>query len=415
MWQLGEGLVGDRLRHDLDTLIAASAVTAGQLRLQPDRLTLVYRQPYSGHYYRISWQQQIIRSRSLWDADFEPPPLADGRIWSGRRAGPGGQRLLVLAQAVQSPGGSRIVAVAEDVAPLQAALLQLAAGIGAFALLTLVLLLGLQQWLVRRSLRPLLRLSGQLNQVERGERTDLPTAGVPSEVLPLVERFNGLLALLAARLQRSRKGLGNLAHALKTPLAVLTQTADELAGPAGARMNEQLALMRATIERELRRARLAGGGADLRPFDLRQALEALIDALRRIYRDKPLEFELECDGDPRFAGDREDFLELMGVLLDNACKWAGRRVRLSVHGGERLAVRIDDDGPGIAAAQRERLLGRGQRLDEEPPGAGLGLAIARDMVEQYRGALTLGASALGGLCIDLRLPARAAPPGRSGR
>ena len=408
LWQMAERYVADRLQHDLDTLIAASTVATGALRTESDRLTLIYQQPYSGHYYRIAWSGQLIRSRSLWDADFAVPALQAGQSWRGHSAGPEGQHLLVLAQAVATAQGARVVAVAEDMAPLRSALLRLNVAVAVFTLLVLVTLLLLQQRLVRRSLQPLLQLSDQLEQVERGERADLPTSGVPREVLPLVERFNELLGLLAARLQRSRKGLGNLAHALKTPLAVLTQTADDLAGhPQGGRLREQVAVMGDTIERELRRARLAGGGADLRVFDLREALEALLDTLGRIYRDKRLSLQLECDPGARFAGDREDFLELMGVLLDNACKWARQRVRVRASAEGVLRILIEDDGPGIAPAERERLLARGARRDEAQPGAGLGLAIARDVVEQYGGKLILRASAWGGTAVELELPLRA--------
>lgn len=404
-WHLGQRYVAGRLGHDLDTLLAASAVTGGTLGVDSQRLTLIYQQPYSGHYYRVSWEDQTVRSRSLWDADFKIPPLSAGQRWSGSRSGPQGQHLLVLAQGVHSAGRVRTVAVAEDVAPLRAALLRLSAGIAGFALASLALLLWLQRRLVRTGLRPLLRLTADLERVERGERESLPLAGVPTEVLPLVARFNDLLALLSARLQRSRKGLGNLAHALKTPLAVLTQTADELRGsPAGERLTTQLALMGRTIERELRRARLAGGAVGLRPFDLTEALDALLDTLGRIYRDRELDLSLECDPRARFAGDREDFLELMGVLLDNACKWAHRRVRVSAYAGERLRVIIEDDGPGISPAERDRLLARGARRDEAQPGAGLGLAIAGDVVEQYQGSLGLSESRWGGLAVELELP-----------
>lgn len=403
--QMVEQFVVDRLRHDLDTLIAASAVVDGRLQVETDRLTLVYRRAYSGHYFRLDWQGQVVRSRSLWDADFQLPALPAGALWRGQREGPQDQRLVVLAQAVADPGGPRRVAVAEDMAPLQAALDRVTAGIAAFALLSLAVLLGLQRALVRYSLSPLRRLLQRLEEVERGERAELPTAEVPSEVLPLVERFNGLLALLAVRLERSRKGLGNLAHALKTPLAVLTQTADDLsAHPQGRQLREQVAALREVVERELRRARLAGGRGEGRGFELGAALAALVDTLRRIYRDKALEVDCELPEGARFAGDREDFLELMGVLLDNAFKWARGRVRIQAGGAGTLVIRIEDDGPGIAASERERLLRRGERLDERQPGAGLGLDIARDIVAEYGGELSLQPAGLGGLAVVLRLP-----------
>lgn len=414
MSTLTERYMADRLRHDLDTLIAASSVVDGQLALPPERLALVYRQAYSGHYYRVSRGEQLLRSRSLWDADFSVPELTAGEEWRGRRAGPDGQRLLVMAQAVATGDEPRIIAVAEDTTELETSLRQLTLAIGLFATLTLIGLLGLQKALIRRSLQPLRRLQEQLQQMERGERRDLPISGVPQEILPLVERLNSLLALLAARLERSRKALGNLAHALKTPLAVLTQMADDPAtGACRDQLAGQLTIMRTTVERELRRARLAGGGLS-GSFDLHETVETLLDTLTRIYRDKPLALEVACDPGAQFAGDREDILELLGVLLDNAFKWAKSRISIEVAAGTTLAITIEDDGPGIAPDQRARLLGRGQRLDEGPAGTGLGLAIASDIVEQYQGELTLAAASLGGLAVALRLPGRSPGPLKSG-
>lgn len=398
--------VEDRLRHDLDTLIAASTATEGTTEPGFERLPLVYQQAYSGHYYRVAGAGGVARSRSLWDAELPVPTLAGGQSWRGGLPGPDDQWLLVLAQGIATKSGVRVVAVAEDIAPLQAQLHRLTIAIPAFALAILAALLWLQQVLVRRSLRPLLRLQDHLREMERGERTELPTADVPSEVLPLVQRLNGLLGLLAARLERSRKSLGNLAHALKTPLAVMTQTTADVDGPAGRQLSQQVAQMRDTVDRELRRARLAGGASLGARFDLRQELDALVDTLRRIYRDKPLTVDIECSADAGFSGDREDFLELMGVLLDNAFKWAHSRVRIAIEGNDALRIAIEDDGPGIDPVQQARLLERGQRLDERLPGAGLGLAIARDMVEQYEGRLTLERSPLGGLLVSLQLPGR---------
>lgn len=405
MRTLAETYVTDRLRHDLDTLIAAATMVDGRLALLSDHLTLIYQQPYSGHYYRVSQGDTTLRSRSLWDTDFAIPALAAGQAWQGRAPGPAGQRLLVLAQAVSTAEGPRVVAVAEDISLLEASLQRLILAIAVFVLTSLAVLLWQQQRLIRRGLQPLLQLQDQLRQMERGGRQSLATTGVPREILPLVQRLNQLLALLTAQLERSRKAAGNLAHALKTPLAVLTQTADDLADTAaGQQLHEQLNAMRTTVDRELRRARLAGGGLPRR-FDLHEAVEALLHTLTRIYRDKPLLVEDDRAPGTWFAGNREDFLELMGVLLDNAFKWARSRVRIRVDGDKRqLLITIEDDGSGIAPELRSRLLTRGERLDEAQPGAGLGLAIAQDIVEQYQGRIELGTSALGGLAVSLQLP-----------
>lgn len=401
---LAEQYVTERLRHDLETLIAVTTLTDERQGVAAEQLASL--QLPAGRYYYISRGDRSLRSRSLENLDFDLPKLASGQEWDGMRTGPDNQELLIVAQAARIDGQAGVVALAEDVSQLEANLHRLTLAVGALAMFALVGLLWLQRVLIRRSLRPLHQLQDQLRQMERGERHTLPIEGVPQEILPLVDRLNSLLALLSARLERSRKAAGNLAHALKTPLAVLTQLADDPAtGACRSQLSEQLFFIRSTVDRELRRARLAGGTLSGH-FDLHEALEALLDTLTRIYREKSLRLRVDCAPGAQFAGDREDFLELMGVLLDNAFKWANHTIHIRVSAGTELGIGIEDDGPGIEASQRDRLLARGQRLDESPTGAGLGLAIASDIVEQYQGQLMLGEAQLGGLAVSLRLPGR---------
>lgn len=234
---------------------------------------------------------------------------------------------------------------------------------------------------------------------------------MPQEVLPLVQKINRLLATLQHRLQRSRDAMGNLAHALKTPLTLLGQLADReenFRDPGvAAQMRGQLEKIRALTERELKRARLAGASGSRERLDLAQELRTLTDVLRQLYRERDLSIQVETGDRLEFPADREDMHELFGNLLDNACKWADSRVRLHAepHGGA-VRVRIEDDGPGRDPEELERLNRRGVRIDEDSvPGHGLGLAIAQDALQHYGGRMQLGRSTeLGGLKVEVELP-----------
>ena len=213
-------------------------------------------------------------------------------------------------------------------------------------------------------------------------------ADAPAEVRPLLAAVERLSRHQAQRLGRIRHAAGNLSHALKTPLAVLGHSADALAArgdeEGAAAIRTQLETMRATIERELRRARLAGGAAGGAGFALRAQLGALVEVLQRLHAGRGLRIELEAD-ERTWPVDREDMLELFGNLLDNACKWARARVRVVVApdaGTARLAFSVEDDGPGVAHELLERLGTAGLRADESRPGHGLGLAQVQLTVQE---------------------------------
>jgi signal transduction histidine kinase len=233
---------------------------------------------------------------------------------------------------------------------------------------------------------------------------------VPSEVLPLVREVNRLLALLALRLRRSREALGNLAHALKAPLTVLTQLADDdhvrrhpVLGP---QIDEQLQILRGRIDSELRRARVAGGRAGGAPLDLQPEIETLVETLRKLHRDRHLDIVCRIGPGVRFRGDREDLLELCGNLLDNACKWARSRVLVTVRHDDTLRLTVEDDGPGCSPEDIGRIAQRGVRLDETTEGHGLGLAIASGIAASYGAELQFGRSReLGGFEVSLSFPA----------
>ena len=416
--QFADRFVGDRLEHDLETVVGQLTFGPdGDASVAGDRLTLVYEQPYSGHYFQVDLPgKQPLRSRSLWDAALPVPDLSPGEAVEHRVKGPRDEPLLLLARGAKKGGRSIVVAVAEDMGPLQRAVNWVYAGVALGGVATLVILLVVQHRVVRGGMAPLESLRGSLRRLESGDQNSLDTRDVPAEVLPLVEEVNALLEMLQQRLERSRKTAGNLAHALKTPLTILGQLQRDSAlddHPAlRDEIDTELRRLEAIVERELKRARLAGGRTPGVRVRVAEEMQSLIETLTALHRDEGLNLRSDIQPGCVFAGDREDFLELMGVLLDNAFKWADTEVVVRVEAGAAgLIVTLDDDGPGCPTDKLNLLMKRGWRLDETKPGSGLGLAIAGDIVRQYGGSIGFSRSILGGLAVRLVLPGEAHMPG----
>jgi len=389
------------LEYEARSVLAAIAPGPQGLRLETTRLSPAYGTPLSGRYFVVQTDATHWRSRSLWDAEL-PAPLTPGPV-PGLVDGPGGQRLLCLRADYRRHGSAVSVVVAADIAPLLAefgriGLLLLALGLVVVALLTWV-----QRWWMRRAaLAPLQQAERQLRELQRGERQLLDT-DAPRELEPLIAEINRLLAHTRQALTRSRHALGNLGHALKTPLAVLLSAADRADPQLRAELQAQIAQMQRRIARELGRARTAGASGAGERFAPHDDLPLLIDSLRRAHAR-----ELSCDWQApagALALERDDMLELLGNLLDNACKWARGAVRLRIEQRPReVEIRVEDDGPGIAEARRAEALSRGGRLDEQVEGHGLGLGIVADIVAAYHGGMELQRSPLGGLLVLVRLP-----------
>jgi len=264
--------------------------------------------------------------------------------------------------------------------------------------------------LVRRALVPFDRIRRRLSEVRDGTERQLSGA-YPSEVQPLVDDLNALLEHRERAVARAVSKAGDLAHGLKTPLAVLAQEAErtEAAGhhDLAATMSQQVERMRRQIDYHLAHARAAASGATPGArCSIVASVEGLTRTLLRIHESRGIAIDVNIAGSHCVRGQREDLDEMLGNLLDNACKWARSRVAIDASSsGGAVVITVDDDGPGLEASMRHIVLQRGVRADEAAPGSGLGLAIVRDLAELYGGSISLGAAPIGGLRARLELPA----------
>ncbi|MFU8838682.1 MAG: ATP-binding protein [Thiohalomonadaceae bacterium] len=404
---LVEDYVLTRLQHDADTLYARLLLQSTLPEQITPTLGTIYDTPLSGHYFRIDAGSQIIRSRSLWDVDLPLAALSEAKSSVSRIAGPAGQQLLNYSRRYEVQGQMLTISVAEDVAAMERTVSSLEQQLLSLSLFALLLVLVMQVWILRRALRPLDDAVAACGLLESGQAHEMDEQG-PRELRPLLQAINRLSRHHGLRLARSRRALGNVSHALKTPLAVLQQQADEMERRGektqAEAMRQQLGAMAQTIGRELHRARMAGSGTPGARFDGREELVALSETLMQLHQGR-VQIALSISGEA-CALDADDMLELFGNLLDNACKWARERVQVTVQqGADGLHAQIEDDGPGVAAEAWDTLTRPGQRLDESRPGHGLGLSIVQDIIEQYHGTLAFSRSAeLGGLKVTLRIP-----------
>ena len=375
----------DQLQQDSEALLAGVEFDAtGALALSTSGLVPAYQQPYSGTYFALQHQADVRYSRSLWDADFSVPTPSGSEVFTTRQPGPDGQYLLVHARNYEKDNQQFTIAMARDITPLRNNLAQYQLANAGFSALFLLALVLIQRWIVINTLKPLSGVQAALARLQQGEITQLEFQG-PDEIKPLVVELNRLLTAIDQRLKRSREGMGNLAHALKTRLARLSQLSDESDREHFVQEVQTLTVEVARlIDRETARVRVVG---DLRPgqrVDLLEILNALVSSCKALYRDKALNFVVQVPHGATLLGDREDLFELFGNLIDNASKWANTQVFISLQG---TTVEISDDGPGCPPGMLAEITQRGFRADENTPGSGLGLAIAQDIAGTYGAAL----------------------------
>ncbi|MBF0589490.1 MAG: HAMP domain-containing histidine kinase [Magnetococcales bacterium] len=413
---LTEGYISERIEHEIDSLLAELNLDDHDLaRLDEGHADVVFRHAFSGLYFQIrlldeaGGVRQSLSSRSLNGQDLASFDHHGVRHARFKTLGPRGAHLLGVTRTLTIREQRLMISVAEDVDLYEGhfqQFLMLTAGLslGGFALLLGALLI-----LLNRGLHPFARLKRQLHHLSDGTIRRLDEE-VPEEVGPLVRQINWMLETAEQRVKRTRVALDNMAHSLKRPLTLLMQTADD---PELASLTEQRRLlmqnsrlMHNVIERTLRRARLVDTSLPGQQFSMADEIPVLIHTVKSLYYKKQLEIELDLRVEMTCTCDREEMLELLGNLLDNACKWGKLNILLTVEkDGEGICCTVEDDGPGCTETLLHTLTRRGTRLDEETEGHGLGLAICQEIAHQLGGRLELGKSSrLGGFLARCHLP-----------
>jgi signal transduction histidine kinase len=378
--------------------------------------------PLSGWYWQVTRLDaptpDVRSSRSLWDATL--PHLAalgvstaPGGARQGYADGPEGQRLRVVERTIDlGEDGRYLVAIAGDAAEIDDETQSFDGALFiTFGVLAIVLLLS-TTFQVRFGLAPLNRISEGLAAIRSGAAERLEGA-FPVEIAPLARETNALIDANREIVTRARTHVGNLAHALKTPISVMLNEAVAYGNDALAvKVREQTEVMRDQVARHLERARLAARVAVIGTVtDVRPVVTALARTIEKLHHHRGVAIDIDAPDNARFRGEQQDLEEMVGNLVDNACKWAQSRVAVEVlserpdPADDRHIVRIlvDDDGPGLSPQQREQIR-RGRRLDETKPGSGLGLSIVMELAGLYGGGLTLGTAPIGGLRAELVLP-----------
>ncbi len=410
-----ESFVSTRLMHDAKNIQDNLWIDSGELKVKWQRLNKIYHTAYSGHYYTARLKHQtnapVLRSLSLQGEDLFLPSIALASI-SHKIIGPKGQHLVVWSAPIIVDQQEVMISVAEDMSVLkekrqQFRILFIVMGIFGF-----IIMLVLQRVVIHRLFKHLEYSRQEIKAIELGKRQQL-SKNVPAEIYPLVKEFNHSLQLMQQRMERSRNSLGNLAHALKTPLSILIQQLesdyddDEKAPKIILSQAKKQALrIQQLTERELKRARMAGLGNTVQRFNPREELPILIEVLKQAHNKKQLLVNLHIAPDVDEFGDREDMLELLGNLMDNAYKWAISQINCHISHdikvGQLILV-IEDDGE--TKAPLEQITQRGVRLDESIEGHGLGLAICKDIVKLYAGEIHFSRSKhLHGFCVEIKLP-----------
>jgi len=398
--------LADRLQREGESLLAGIDFDAqGQLTLDANRVNAVYQRIFSGYYYLVIAGDQRLASRSLWDSSLNVSVLPPDKTLQHFAQGPDQQSLMLVSHGYHKQNRHVTVIVAEDISELQSNVTKFQLIYALVSMAGLLTLLAIQRWIVAKALSPLEEIQQNMIRLSHGEAQTIEVQG-PQEITPLIAELNRLLLTMREKSRRSRESLGNLAHALKTKLTLLNQIAEREALNAELEIRSEIYqisdAIRQHLDRELKRARLMGDSQPMRKVNLKNALAQLTHSLRQIYAEKEVNIVWKIHVDTQFHGDQEDLLEMLGNLLDNACKWCRKSVHLQVDGGDAPRFIIEDDGPGCEESLLYHLTRRGFKADESKPGSGLGLAIVHDIVNSYGAHLSFGKSTtLGGLRVKV--------------
>jgi signal transduction histidine kinase len=404
---LTEDYILTRLEHDTLS-IEKHLNRSGQGNQMPavdyDAINPIYAQPDSGHYFVIQLGDHLLKSLSLTDYPLylKKSPYA---ISHYETKGPAESTLLVRRFVGDYQGQPMILYVAEDHSPIQRTLKVFDIMVGLFALITLALLYLSQRHLLRKGFKRLEPIQVALANLQKGEATQLDPADYPSEVSELINSLNQAILSASTQLQKSRQSNANLAHSLKTPLNLIYQLLEDPAltphAELKATLKDQAQKIRARIESELQKARLASDTLSVQPFSLSEHLPDLMDSLQQLYPQTRFQLKGADTPDAHLPMEKEDGFELLGNLLDNAAKFGHGEVFIDIHSDMQPAVIIEDNGDGVPTEQLDAIQTRGHRLDESVDGHGIGLSIVKQIAEAYHVTMQFDTSKHGGLKVTL--------------
>ncbi len=402
-----------QLNANLRGLIASVDIAdSGRLSVDGNPLGPNFSRPLSGWYWQISSGDRLVARSGSSDQSQTAPLVSTGRAEkSGQRwhdfDGPKGQPLRAVTRTVRLPNSGALDFlvsgprdnIISDVKQFTRQLLT-TMGILAIGLMAAIMLQ------VRLAMRPLRRLQRNLAQIRGGQRERLPNQ-YPEEMMPVVSELNELLGHNESIIEQARVQGANLAHAIKNPLTVIQNEANRMTDTRAEIVRDQVAQLTQSVERHLTRFRSAGAGRSPNARTVvSEVVDDLIFSMQMIHQDRSLTLEQRDVQGLQFKGERQDLEEMLGNLLDNACKWANSTVTVSgERDGDVIRLHVDDDGPGIPRESRRDVLKPGRRLDETVRGTGLGLAIVQDMADMYRGQIRLGDGDTRGTRATLELPA----------
>lgn len=399
----------NRLQEDLEHIMLATQIHDGDISIDQSQLSSFYKPAYSGRYFQLNLPDDIIRSRSLWDMQLDIVPLApnETRVWQAKGPKNNDMQLLSIGLNSSSAQVTATLTVAQDLSIGRRVFSEVYGTKLGINLAILVAMIAGIFLVLRQSFKPVRNIKDALSRLQQGEINALELDNIPPEVQPLAKTYNDLLEYTAKQIERSRNNLGNLSHGLKTPLAIMQQQVEALGlkDPDSANaLQQQLDAIHKMVERKLAAARITGDMLPAAQLVVPRDLHNLANTLNKVHRHKDIHCEFAiAPAITRLPIHREDGMELLGNLLDNAFKWAQSQVKVDIQRQQQsIALLIEDDGPGVANDELDKLTQRGTRLDESVMGHGLGLSIVKEIAEQYQIELKfIHSSALGGLKIQL--------------
>ena len=403
-----ESALHDKMTSQLYALMAAAEVGTEGLIMPTDELDTLLGLPSSGVYAFITSKDGDILWQSSSVLGARPPvpqALDRGETRSGESISSGSE-YYTLAYGVNWAADdddalALTFSISTDLASLDRQITKYRTTLWSWLLAMALLLLVSQALILRWGLLPLRRVGDELSLIENGKQENIEEK-YPHEISRLTDNINILLEHERDHRARYRNALGDLAHSLKTPLAVLQSSLEGKDEETVAAIQEQIKRMNTIVEYQLQRAATAGSTGIGSKVEVAAAVRRITESLLKVYGDRAYRLDIDIEPALLFKGDEGDLMEILGNLLDNAFKWSRQHVRITGRRQDgKLSIGIEDDGPGMAAEQVEELMKRGVRADEAVPGHGIGLSIVQNIVQAYRGTIDLGESALGGLYVSI--------------